>query len=61
MFLVPVQTAQTLPTGSSVNIGTLCPITIPYDESLEFPVDPWKTNLAWANCHWQVTGIYNGK
>jgi hypothetical protein len=61
MFLVPIQTPQTLPQGSSVNIGTVCPVTINYDESQEFPNDPLKTNIAWVNCHWQVVGIYNGQ
>jgi len=61
MFLIPVHTNKNLPAGSSVNIGTVCPVTTAYDESLEFPNDPFKTILAWANCHWQVVGTYSGK
>lgn len=61
-FLVPVQNPPLLPTGSSSVIGTVCPVTIAnYDISQEFPNDPFKTALAWANCYWQVTGFYNGK
>lgn len=63
-FLVPVANPKLLPTGSSSVIGSICPVTIAnanYDISQEFPNDPFKTALAWANCYWQVTSTYNGK
>jgi len=37
------------------------PVNVQYDVSGEFPTDPFRLWLAWANVQWTVTSIYNGR
>ena len=61
MFRIPIANPPLLPTGSSSTIGTVCPVTVNYDVSQEFPNEPFLDFIAWANCYWVVTSTYNGK
>ena len=57
IYLVPIAAPQN---GEITSQGPPT-VGVNYDVSQEFPNDPWRLNIAWANCLWQVTSIYNGQ
>lgn len=36
-------------------------VGLTYDVGQEFPADPVRQAIAWANCNWVAVGTYNGK
>jgi len=56
MYTIPIAQPKNQPSLSpTVTVNTT------YDVSQEYPTDPYKLALAWANCFWTVTSTYNGK
>jgi hypothetical protein len=64
MYRVPILQPQPFTPSGNPGVILLLPsplIGSTYDVGQEFPNDPLRLWLAWANCQWQVVGTYNGK
>jgi len=55
-YAVPVDSSQSLP-----QLSPTPTVGIVYDVTTEYPSDPLRLWVAWANCLWVVVGVYNGK
>lgn len=55
-YAVPVQSAQ-----SMAQLSPTPTVGISYNVGTEYPADPLRMLVAWANCFWKVTGVYNGR
>lgn len=61
-YAVPIAAPQPAPSGGSQMYSSATnPVNVPYDVGREFPLDPFRLWLAWANGQWIVTSIYNGR
>jgi hypothetical protein len=60
IYLVPVAAPQSA-FGSGITSNGPPNVGVNYDVNAEFPLDPIRMWIAWANCLWQVTSVYNGK
>lgn len=60
-YAVPIAAPQLQGGGSAFILPAPNSNPIPYDISQEFPTDPFRLMLAWANCFWKQTSVYNGK
>jgi hypothetical protein len=61
MYAVPIAVPPLAPNGGSTILSSTPTVEIPYDVGQEFPADPLRLMIAWANGYWVAVGVYNGK
>jgi hypothetical protein len=57
-FYIPVQFPAPQPQAGNAPqalLSNLCTVPVNFKVQQEFPLDPWKSNLAWVLCLWQAS------
>lgn len=61
MYDVPVATPALTSNGGVTILVPSPTVGLTYDVGGEYPADPLRLMIAWANAFWKVTSTYNGK